>query len=436
MLPVLAIIGRPNVGKSTLFNRLTRSREALVADIPGVTRDRQYGTGTHNGQSFLVIDTGGIEDNTASAEITTKIEEQIQEAISTANIILFVIDTQIGITTDDEKIAQRLRPFSEKVIILANKADNQALDLHAFEAHQFGFPTVYAISAKRRKGIDAFLTKTLANIVSEQASLSKKENQIRLAFIGKPNVGKSTLINKLLGETRLIVSDQPGTTRNRITIPFEHNKQSYLLIDTAGVRSKRRIKDKIEKFSVIQTLQTIEVADIVLFILDSTAMITEQDLRLMGYIFNLYKPFILLFNKSDLLNDESKKRLKNAIDRKLRFIQKVPLYFISARYRTQFTPIYQTIQKLYRQMTKKIATAQLNQALKAALYDHQPPLVRGKPIKLNYVHLGDHHPLTVIIHGTRVKHLPKSYIIYLHHFFQSYLKLDSVPIKVKLQEKN
>lgn len=435
MLPVFAIIGRPNVGKSTLFNRLTRSREALVADIPGVTRDRQYGTGTHKNQSFLVIDTGGIEDTTASPEITTKIEAQIQEAILAADTILFVIDTQMGITADDEKIAQRLRPLSEKVVILANKSDNQNLDIHALEAHQLGFSTVYAISAKRGKGIDAFLTKILANITPQDAFLTQKENQIRLAFIGKPNVGKSTLVNKILGENRVIVSDQPGTTRNRVAIPFEHGKQSYLLIDTAGVRSKRRIMDKIEKFSVIQTLQTIQAADIVLFVLDSTAMVTEQDLRLMGYIFNLYKPFILLFNKSDLLDNESKRDVKNAIDRKLRFISKVPIYFISALHRTQFTTLYQTIKKLYRQMTKKIATSELNKALEAALYDHQPPLVRGKLVKLNYAHLGDHQPLTIIIHGTRVKHLPQSYITYLHHFFQNYLKLGSVPIKIKLQEK-
>jgi GTP-binding protein len=435
MLPVFAIIGRPNVGKSTLFNRLTRSREALVADLPGVTRDRQYGTGAYQDRPFLVIDTGGIDDTTASKSITQSIEAQIQEAISQASTILFVVDAKDGITATDEDIANRLRQYSDKVVVLANKVDNQHLDAEALEAHQLGFSMVYSISATRGRGIETFLADTLLTTSPTEEILTTSDNQIRLAFVGKPNVGKSTLVNKILGENRVIVSNEPGTTRNRIAIPFEHKKQPYLLIDTAGIRPRRRIKDKIEKFSVIQTLQTIDAADIVLFILDSTATITEQDLRLIGYIINLYKPFILLFNKSDLLDQESKVNVKKAIERKLQFISDVPIAFISALHRTKFESLYKKINNIYEKTNKEISTAELNKALQAAVYNHQPPLVRGKSVKLNYAHLGGHQPLTVIIHGTRIKHLPQSYLTYLYHFFQKYLNLASIPIKIKLQEK-
>jgi GTP-binding protein len=435
MLPVFAIIGRPNVGKSTLFNRLTRSRDALVADLPGVTRDRQYGIGMLDKQHFMLIDTGGIEDQNDT--IHTLVHEQIQEAILQADYLLFVVDISAGITEEDKKISQKLRTFNKKVIVLANKSDNQHQDIDAWDAYALGFKDVHSISAKRGRGVKDFLTKTFSQIINTEIAIADdlQDNQIRLAFVGKPNVGKSTLVNKILGENRVIVSNQPGTTRNRIAIPFQHQKQSYLLIDTAGIRPKRKVIDKIEKFSIIQTLQTIHAADIVLLVLDALDAVTEQDLRLIGYVLNLYKPFVLIFNKADLLDNEAKIKVKNNIDRKLKFTHHTPIHFISAIHRTQFSILYRTIKRLYRQTKKKIPTSLVNEALKAALENHQPPLVRGKAVKLNYAHLGQHQPTTVIIHGTRLKSLPRSYLTYLNHFFQRYLRLDALPIVIRLKEK-
>ena len=440
IMPIFAIIGRPNVGKSTLFNRLTRSRDALVADFPGLTRDRQYGTSIFKDHPFMLVDTGGIEDENTSSQMNQLVNQQIEEAIDQADYILFLIDAQMGITPADELIATKLRPLAAKVLVLANKADNQLLDIHALDAYRLGFEKVYPISARRGKGVENFLSDILPFHDPSDEIIPKNTEEvtsqaIRLAFVGKPNVGKSTLVNKILGENRVIVSNQPGTTRTKIAIPFQHNRQPYLLIDTAGVRPKRRVTDKIEQFSVIQTLQTINVADIVLLILDSTATLTEQDLRLIRYVLNLHKPFILVFNKCDLLDSDSKQAVKAAIERKLNFIQSTPMLFISALCRTRFKELYETVEKLYRKMRKKISTAELNKALQAAVYDHQPPLVRGKLVKLNYAHLGGHQPLTIIIHGTRLKHLPQSYVTYLYRFLQKYLKVESIPIQIKLQEK-
>jgi len=431
MLPVITIVGRPNVGKSTLFNHLTKTRAALVADMPGVTRDRQYGEAFFEGRSFIVVDTGGIAETDGSA-ISELTESQVQQAIDEADCVLFVVDARVGLSTADQKIAQALRKQQKKIVVIAKKADDEDADIAVSDFHQLGFENLHAISAKRGRGIKN-LMKELSQALPKADAEPELETGINIAFVGRPNVGKSTLINRMLGEERVIVYDQPGTTRDSIAIPFERQDKRYTLIDTAGVRRRAKVKEAVEKFSFIKTLQSIEKAHVVIFVLNAEEGVIEQDLRLLGLVLEAGKGLILAINKWDGLEDYDRNQIKDTIERRLPFADFARRYFISALHGTGVGKLYHAIQEAYESACREISTGQLTKALEKAIAEHQPPLVRGRRVRLRYAHLGGHHPMMIIIHGKQVTALPHSYKKYLSNYFRKTFNLVGVPVIVKFK---
>lgn len=431
MLPVITIVGRPNVGKSTLFNYLTKSRAALVADMPGVTRDRQYGEAVFEGRSFIVVDTGGIAetDESGMAHLT---EGQVRQAIDEADCVLFVVDARAGLSAADENIAQQLREQHKKVFVLVNKADHEDADIAVSEFHQLGFENPYAVSATRGRGIKNLLADVLQILPAAEAE-PPLESGINIAIVGRPNVGKSTLINRMLGEERVVVYDQPGTTRDSIAIPFEHRGERYTLIDTAGVRRRAKVKEVIEKFSFIKTLQAIGKAHVVIFVFDAQEGITDQDLRLLGLVLEAGKGLILAINKWDGLDDYDRSRIKDTIDRRLPFADFARRYFISALHGTGVGKLYHAVREAYESASREISTGQLTKALEKAVAEHEPPLVRGRRARLRYAHLGGHHPMVIIVHGKQVTALPQSYQKYLANHFRKTFNLLGVPVIVKFK---
>lgn len=431
MLPVITIVGRPNVGKSTLFNYLTKSRAALVADMPGVTRDRQYSEAVFEARSFIVVDTGGIAETDESA-MADLMEDQVQQAIDEADCILFMVDARIGLSAADEIIAQQLRKRHKKIFVLANKADHEDVDVAVSEFHQLGFENPYAISAKRGRGVKSLMADVLQTFPKLKAE-PVRNTRINIAIVGRPNVGKSTLINRMLGEERVVVYDQPGTTRDSISIPFEHQSEHYTLIDTAGVRRRAKVKEVIEKFSFIKTLQAIDKAHIIIFMFDAQEGITEQDLRLLGLVLEAGKGLIMVINKWDGLDKYDCDQIKDAIERRLPFVDFARRYFISALHGTGVGKLYHAIQEAYGSASREISTAQLTKALEKAVKQHEPPLVKGHRVKLRYAHLGGHHPMLIVVHGKQVTALPKSYQKYLSNYFRKTFNLVGVPVIIKFK---
>jgi len=430
MLPVVTIIGRPNVGKSTLFNHLTQTRDALVADFPGVTRDRQYGRGITGGRPYLVVDTGGIIES-AQPEMAQQIEKQVQQAIDEADRIIFLVDAHSGLTAADQMIAERLRPFGQKVVVAVNKIDRLDADVVTGEFYQLGFGAPHGIAAKQGKGVAAFIQALLAPFPLDEA-VADQQAGICIAVMGRPNVGKSTLINRLLGEERVIVFDQPGTTRDSIFIPYDRRGQRYTLIDTAGVRRRAKIEEAVEKFSVIKSLQALEKAHVVIMVFDAREGVTDQDLRLLGWILESGRGLVLAFNKWDGLSEYDRERVKQAIDRRLAFVNFARRYLISALHGTGVGDLYRAVDEAYASSTQPLSTPLLTKALEQAIFDHQPPLVSGRRIRLRYAHLGSHHPLVIIVHGKQVKSLPESYRRYLAAYFRKSFQLEGVPVRVEL----
>jgi len=433
MLPVITIVGRPNVGKSTLFNHLTNTRDALVVDVPGVTRDRQYGEGVVGDRPYLIVDTGGIEepDDPTMARLT---DEQVMLAIDEADVILFMVDAKAGLVASDEVIAERLRRFQKKVILLVNKADRESAAIVCSEFHAMGFSEPHAVSAKSGRGIEAVVLEALTGLPKNEAPEPEDiEDSIRIAVVGRPNVGKSTLINRMLGEDRLVVLDRPGTTRDSIYVPFVHRDQRYTLIDTAGVRRRRKITDTVEKFSMIKTLQAMKAAHVVIIVVDAQDSLGEQDMRLLGMVVDMGKALVLAFNKWDGMDDYDKSQFKDAVDRKLLFVDYARRYFISALHGTGVGKLYHAIDEAYTSTTKEISTSQLTNALEKAVQSHQPPLVKGRRVKMRYAHIGSHDPLMIVVHGKQTASLPGSYQRYLSNFFRKTFKLLGIPVLVKLK---
>jgi len=450
MLPVVALVGRPNVGKSTLFNRLTRSRDALVADYPGLTRDRQYGQAEVEEHPFIVIDTGGIHGDEEG--IDALMAEQSLMAIDEADAVLFMVDARAGLTSADEAIAAYLRKQDKKVFLVANKVDGIDADSAIAEFYALALgDKVHQIAAAHGRGVTQLLTlaltphiEALSQPVNEAEALEQDEeavvdapeenDKIKLAIIGKPNVGKSTLTNRILGEERVVVYDMPGTTRDSVYIPMERNGREYTLIDTAGIRRRKNVTDVVEKYSVIKTLRAIEDANVCLLIIDAREGITDQDLSLLGFILEAGRSLVLAVNKWDGLDEDIKDRIKTELDRRLGFIDFARIHFISALHGTGVGHLYESVEEAFVSATKRISTSMVTKILDMAVFDHQPPMHNGRRIKLKYAHAGGYNPPIIVIHGNQAKHLPISYKRYLMNYYRKALKIMGTPIKIEFRE--
>lgn len=460
MLPVVALVGRPNVGKSTLFNRLTRSRDALVADYPGLTRDRQYGKAEVEEHPFIVIDTGGIEGDEKG--IDALMAEQSLIAIDEADAVLFMVDARAGLTSADQGIASHLRKQDKKVFLVANKVDGIDADSAVADFYSLGLgDAVHQIAAAHGRGVTQLLTLALTPHIEELGKPKTDENEefngdyevdnglsdeeniaqapeetdtIKLAIIGKPNVGKSTLTNRILGEDRVVVYDMPGTTRDSVYIPMEHNGRPYTLIDTAGIRRRKNVTDIVEKFSVIKTLRAIEDANVCLLIIDAQEGISDQDLSLLGFILEAGRSLVLAVNKWDGLDDHVKDRIKSELDRRLGFIDFARVHFISALHGTGVGHLYESVEEAFVSATKRISTSMVTKILDMAVFDHQPPMHQGRRIKLKYAHAGGYNPPIIVIHGNLAKNLPISYKRYLMNYYRKSLKIMGTPIRIEFRE--
>ncbi|KOR28615.1 GTPase Der, partial [Achromatium sp. WMS1] len=430
MLPVIALVGRPNVGKSTLFNYLTHSRDALVADQPGLTRDRKYGISRLGHLPCVVVDTGGLGGATDGVAVLS--EQQAALAIEEANHILFLVDAQAGCLGWDQQLAERLRRTGKPVTVVINKAENKDPNLVSIDFHQLGIGLPVPISASHGHGIQQLIDQVLANMTTSIAETATTENQnsgIITAVVGRPNVGKSTLINRLLGEDRLITFDQPGTTRDSQFISLQRDNDVYTLIDTAGVRRRGRITAVIEKFSVIKTLQAIEQSQVVLLILDAHAELADQDASLAGHILESGKALVVAVNKWDGLTTDNRDRFRSEVARKLGFLDFAAWHYISALYGSGVGHLLSSVKHAYANATCDLATPILNRILNQSTLNHPPPLIRGHRIKLRYAHQGGRNPPIIVIHGNQTATLPENYIRYLTNQFRQGLKLSGTPIK-------
>ncbi len=433
-MPVLALLGRPNVGKSTLFNRLTRTRDALVADFPGLTRDRQYGHASLGGQSFILIDTGGLIDD--ADDIDEKMIQQSFQAAEEADAILFLVDAQQGLNARDEQIASQLRRLGKPVQLVMNKIDSQDLDTIIGEYYSLGLGDPAAIAASQGRGINR-LSELLVERFGEEIDAEANEDDVdrgmTFAVVGRPNVGKSTYINRLLGEERLVAYDQPGTTRDSIFVPFDYDGEKITLVDTAGVRRRGRIKQAVEKFSVVKTLQAIDEANVVIMMLDAREEIADQDASLLGYILERGRALVLGVNKWDRLPGEQREEIKRQLELKLGFTDFAELHFISALHGSGVFDVLDSAQRAYEAAFRRFSTPELNKLLEDMLTEHQPPLVRGRRIKLRYIHQGGTNPPRFIIHGSQAESVPDNFRRFLINRIRQHLRLKGTPIQVEFR---
>lgn len=433
MKPILVLVGRPNVGKSTLFNRLTRSRNALVADFPGLTRDRHYGMGSAEGKPFIVVDTGGLDPDSNDG-IFSEMARQTQAAIAESDAILFITDARDGVTAHDRRIAEQLRRLGRRIWLVVNKAEGMTAEIAEAEFHELGFGVPEAISSAHGHGIGELIHAVLADFPSVEEVPSEESGAFpKVAVVGRPNVGKSTLINALLGEDRVIAFDQPGTTRDSIEIEFEHGGKKYTLIDTAGVRRKGKVFEAVEKFSVIKTLQAIDEANVVVLVLDAQEGISEQDAHLAGFILERGRALVVAVNKWDAPDDYHRDLLKRAIARKLRFLSYSRFHYISAKKGEGVTGLLGSVDRAYLAAMCKLSTPKLTRVLIGAVSKQQPPRNgTGRP-KLRFAHQGGQNPPVIIIHGSALSAVPESYTRYLESEFRSAFKLEGTPLRVEFR---
>lgn len=448
MVPVLALVGRPNVGKSTLFNRLTKSRSAIVAEFAGLTRDRQYGEAKWKGQPYIVIDTGGLSGEELG--IDAKMAQQSLLAIEEADVVLFMVDAKDGLTAGDQMIMDHLRKRNKKTYLIVNKIDAVNADFVQAEFSPLGFEQMLAIAAAHGRGINPMLESVLAEMLADsqveavEAVTDVPETEetpripgpsekdgIKIAIIGRPNVGKSTLVNRMLGEERVVVFDQAGTTRDSIYIPFTRDEEKYTFIDTAGVRRRGKIFEAVEKFSVIKTLQAIQDANVVILVMDAREGVVEHDLNLLGFVLETGRALVIALNKWDGMDASERDYVKTELQRRLMFVNFADIHFISALHGTGVGHLYKSVQAAFSSAVTRWPTSKLTKILEDAVQEHQPPLVNGNRIKLRYAHLGGANPPLIVIHGNRVEKVPKSYTRYLENTFRRVLKLVGTPIRIE-----
>ncbi len=435
MLPLVALVGRPNVGKSTLFNALTRTRDALVHDEPGVTRDRNYGTCRLDADNpFLIVDTGGIageEEGLAGATA-----RQSRAAAAEADLILFVVDGREGPSALDDEILAWLRKLARPTMLVINKADGvEATGMRADFA-RYGFAEMLAVSAAHRQGLDDLVEEVLARLPEEGTTetLDDDPERIRIAFVGRPNVGKSTLVNRLLGEERMIASDVPGTTRDSIAVDLERDERKYRLIDTAGLRRRSRVDEAVEKFSVFKTMQSIEQTQVAVLMLDASEGVTDQDATVLGAVLDAGKALVIALNKWDGRSDYEREQAETLLSLKFPFVPWAEVVRISATHGSGMRELFAAVHRAHASATKEFSTAEVNKALEVAVESNPPPAVRGHVSKLRYVHPGGSNPPTFIVHGTRLKELPDSYKRYLENFFRKRFKLIGTPVNFLFRE--
>lgn len=435
MKPVIALVGRPNVGKSTMFNQMTRSRAALVADYAGLTRDRQYGTARHEDQDFIVIDTGGLTGERGGIEAL--MQDQAWAAVEEADCVVFMVDARAGMTVADQEIAERLRRSSKPIQLVVNKVDGVDESLVQAEFARLGLGEPVFTTASHGRGIAAVWEGVLALMATRKIVIEDEpeleEGTIRVALIGRPNVGKSTLTNRLLGEDRVLAFDQPGTTRDSIYIPFEQNGKHYTLIDTAGVRRRARVSEMIEKFSIVKTLQAIEAANVVILVCDAHEGISEQDQHLLGFIHDRGRALVIAINKWDNMTDYARDEVKRQIDLKLNFINYAKMHFISALHGTGVGHLFESVDAAYAAAMRDINTNVLTRSLEAAVFAHQPPLIHGRRIKLRYAHQGGVNPPIIVIHGKQTDRLPGNYSRYLEGWFRREFDLMGTPVRLEFR---
>jgi GTP-binding protein len=431
MLPVIALVGRPNVGKSTLFNLLTGTRDALVADLPGLTRDRKYGYGKLGPVPYLVVDTGGLVVDAQGVE--QLMAKQTLRAIDEADSVLFMVDARDGLAPSDHFIAQTLRKLDKKVILVVNKAEGLDASTAAAEFYQVGLGDPQPISAAHGDGVRALMERALAGLEASMDPDAAGPDDIRVAVIGRPNVGKSTLINRLLGEERLIAFNEPGTTRDAVFVPFERDGRRYMLIDTAGVRRRARVEEAIEKFSVIKALQAVDSANVVIGVIDAHDTVAEQDASLLGMVAERGRALLIAVNKWDGIPADKRDEIRAGLDLRLPFLDFAPVHFISALHGTGVGELMRAVSHAYDASMREMATPELTRVLETAIQQHQPPLVRGRRIKLRYAHQGGRNPPIIVVHGNQVQHVPDAYRRYLSNVFRKNFRLEGTPVRIEFR---
>ena len=435
MKPVLALVGRPNVGKSTLFNRLTKSRDAIVADFAGLTRDRHYGNAKHGKHEFIVIDTGGFEP-TAESGIYMEMAKQTRQAVAEADVVIFVLDARGGLSAQDYDIAKYLRKLGKPTVLAANKAEGMTEGAQLSEFYELGLGEVHPVSAAHGQGIRSLIEMAFEPLHlpdEDEEAQAQDPGVIKLAVAGRPNVGKSTLINTWLGEERLVAFDQPGTTRDAISVPFERGGQKFELIDTAGLRRRGRVFEAIEKFSVVKTLQAIESANVVLLLLDATQGVTDQDAHIAGYILESGRAVVVAVNKWDAVDEYQREQVQRQIETRLPFLKFAPIHFISAMKRQGLGPVWTSIGQAHRSAMVKMPTPVLTRLLLEAVQFQSPKRAGMFRPKLRYAHQGGMNPPVIIVHGNSLEHVTDAYKRFLEARFRKEFNLIGTPLRIEMK---
>lgn len=434
MLPVVAIVGRPNVGKSTLFNALTRTRDALVADMPGVTRDRQYGISDVGDTPCVLIDTGGLVGQAEGIDYLTA--QQVHQAIDESELVLFVVSAREGLTSEDEEISKLLRQHDRPALLVGNKTDGTDPDVSLAEFAALGFGPALPVAASHRRGMSSLMEQVAENLPpaeDQAAGTDEDRDRLRLAIVGRPNVGKSTLVNRLLGEERVMAYDLPGTTRDSISTFMERDGIKYELIDTAGVRRRSKVTEAVEKFSVIKALQAIDRAHVVVLMLDATEGITDQDTTLLGHILQQGRALVIALNKWDGMEEDERKRVLSEMDRRLQYVTWARQLRLSALHGSGLKELLRAVREAWRCATIDMPTPELTRVLQKAWEAHQPPMSQGRSSRLRFAHSGGSLPPRIIIHGNRTDAIPASYKRYLENVFIRHFKLRGTPLLIEFR---
>jgi GTP-binding protein len=430
--PTIVLVGRPNVGKSTLFNRLTRTRDALVHDVPGLTRDRHYGAGRMGDKPFLVVDTGGLEP-AAKEGVLAEMAKQTQSALAEADVVIFLTDAREGVTPQDQRIAEELRRLNRPVWVAVNKSEGKNSAIATAEFHELGLGEPLAISAAHGEGVHDLIESALERFPAESEMLPAESDVPKIAIVGRPNVGKSTLVNTLVGEQRVIAFDQPGTTRDSIYVEFSYGGRQYTLIDTAGLRRRGNVFETVEKFSVVKTLQSIDDANVVVLLLDAQQDISEQDAHIAGFILERGRALVVAVNKWDGIDEYAREQVKRGIARKIKFLSFARFHYISALQGDGVRPLFASVDRAYAAAFTKLPTPRLTRELQAAVEQQAPP--RRGPIrpKLRYAHQGGMNPPVIVIHGNALDAVPETYRRYLEARFRAVFELEGTPLRIEFR---